>query len=271
MLDAAQKTLIEFRAEGKNITAEMGTLVDRQAESSAAMTGLVQQSRRETALTTQVPGTAPGHVAQMAARLNSMSVSGEEPSISGHTSSAVQADGAIVPAHFSSEKWVGLNVPAHNVEAAKALGIEERDNEFKPGTKRYTVRPGTDLMPLKEYWTDRLQNDYNLDVVNRLARPASTFGLSFVSTDAAAKADLSVPEKGLLVSEKWHTLIVPPDKVAAAKALGVHEYPNKYKVGELRYTVPPGTDLMPLRAYWSDATQREFSTLKGRERSSSVR
>jgi hypothetical protein len=118
---------------------------------------------------------------------------------------------------------------------------------------------------VQEYWTPQTQRDHNL----HLARNANTLAPeapqaatrqsppapSVVSPSQAVGAAQTAP----FVSEKWMTLKVEPGQVEEAKAKGVHEYPNNYKPGEMRYTVPPGTDLTTVQEYWTPQTQRDHN------------
>jgi hypothetical protein len=264
--DETRRDLIELRATRQSIADLVRTLGDQQAASISEVARSVQQLQGQTI---SASATSSGHVAQIGARLDDMHLDSNVPSTSRPAVAIVQVDGETAPQSFSMERWVSLKVPADRVETVKALGAREFDES---GAKRYSAPPGTELMPLEEYWSDPGRRMINEHIVQSVGLQVPVGKCSFVRADAAADIGLNVRKEGMLVSTKdyWAPLKVPRDKVAAAKALGVEEYPDNFN-GGLRYTVRPGTDLMPLKEYWSDAVKREYSLCNPRERSLSTR
>jgi hypothetical protein len=268
----ARTTLIEIRAERDTISELVRTLADRQAATLYDVGQSIRQPQRLTLPETSA--TNPRHVAQMVERLDRMHVDSDDlPSTSRSAGPIVQAGREVAPQSFTMDTTVKLTVPADKVEEVMALGARELDDQFRLGQMWYSAPPGTDLAPLQKYWSTSSRSTINKCIAERVGQQLPGANCSFVRADAAASMGLDVPKEGLLIWTKerpWATLSVPADRADAAKALGIGEYPDKFK-GGLRYTVPPGTDLMPLKEYWSEPIKREYNRPNQRERTLGTR
>lgn len=161
---------------------------------------------------------------------------------------------------FTREKWTPLNVREGTPEWTRIANLPEI-SEFsnRDGKAMLSVRPGTDVLPFRDFWIKPIRDEYESDVSSR---NSSTYtpGTSTLRSPARSSTTRNSPEFTRRDKEFIRQVDTILDISPGEKNWNVaKDIPNVRMVGD-HLTIPSGKNVLPAKDFWPRTAQRDYDS-----------